>query len=211
MSSCFEMRSSYLLIKAWSDALEKLQVCMYSQWVIYGSDPAYLNNSWGLWSFLLSWGPYRISQEIGPYGAMDQWFFFFLVNCSLPPDLQLLHLCVPGHNPILWHLPWANSFGHHHRTSLTYLSGFGAHISSTWRWCCVLLGVCHPLGEKHQLDGTEGILSRLWVVTAVYMCLHHTTATAISIYKGKKLIVADAEIHIVYTVWLILPAYCKWH
>lgn len=170
---------------------------MYSQWVRYGLGPAYLNNSWGLWSFLLSWGPYRNGQGIGPW--INEFFSSKLLSATwFLTALQLLPLCVTGLNPILRQSSWANSCGHHHRTKSSISRWFGAHVSSTLRWYHVLLGVCQSEGAKHCFSGRGGLLSHflgrhrgLDVSSQQYGhgSLH------LWWYKGKKFIVADAEIY----------------
>lgn len=125
-------------------------MCLCSQWVTYGLGLAHLNNSWGFWSFLLSWGPHRNGQEWG-HRSMR----LFLANCSLTPDFQQLcmsFLC--GNDVWVGRIPfcgsaWADSRGHQPRAN-PYFCGLG-HTSEAPRdatmfsWESATLRVQNPV------------------------------------------------------------------
>lgn len=177
---------------------------MCSHWVIYGLDPAYLNNSWDLWSFLLSWGPYRNGQGIWP--RINELFWQISPTSRFPAALQLLYFCTTGNNPILWPVTlswkWWSSLQHK-----------AWHISISWgthqqhldkTWCSpesLLISWC-----KTAVWRSRNVLFHLWVAVGVQMYLCNSVAQLISISGDAKassswwLMWVSTKPH---TIWLI--------
>lgn len=163
---------------------------MYSQWVIYGFGPAYLNNSWGLWSFLLSWGPYRNGQGLRPW--INE---FFLMNCSLPPDFQQLCSCFLwvwlGITPFCGSCPELTVVVITTGPSLAYLSGL-KHASAAPRddimfsWESANLRVQNTsLMEQEDTHRGLDVSSQHYGHGSLHLWR----------YKGKKFITVDADIY----------------
>lgn len=184
---------------------------MYSKRVIYGLGPAYLNNSWGLWSFLLSWGPYRNGQGIGPW--INE---FFLANFSLPPDFQQLcssFLCFwLGIIPLCGSCPELMVVG--------IATDQAWHISVVWGTHQQHLEmICSP--GSLTIPGHKTPIWRNRRATLPFLASHrgvdvsskHYGRGGLHLwrYKGKKFIGEERDLQSPTPSGSALPAYCRWH